>query len=310
MKRNTILAPIILATLAFVAFARPSQLQSQPAPLKAPEGTTVYRDLPYVTTGHERQKLDLYLPKEGKNLPLIIWVHGGAFRTGNKEGLRQNQLDFLAMGYAVASINYRLSQHAIFPAQLEDCKAAVRWLRANAQKFNLDPNRFGAWGASAGGHLVAMLGTAGDTKQFDVGENLNVSSRVQAVVDFFGTTDFLQMGEHRLPDGMIHNSPDAPLSLLIGGPMQENKEKVIKANPITYITIGDPPFLIVHGDADPLVPHHQSELLDAALKKANVPVLFYTVKGGGHGRFNDPKVQELVKEFFAKHLQPSKGAQK
>ena len=294
MKQKTILPLIILAALAVVAYARQSQLQSQPAPPKTPEGTTVYRDLSYVTNGHERQRLDLYLPKEGKKLPLLIWVHGGAFRAGNKEGLRLNQLDFLAMGYAVASINYRLSQHAIFPAQIEDCKAAVRWLRANAQKFNLDPNRFGAWGSSAGGHLVAMLGTAGDTKPFDVGENLNVSSRVQAVVDFFGPTDFLQMDEHRLPDGMIHNRPDAPESLLIGGSIQENREKVVKANPITYITKGDPPFLIVHGDADPLVPHHQSELLEAALKKANVPVLFYTVKGGGHGGFNDPKVRELV----------------
>ena len=118
------------------------------------------------------------------------------------------------------------------------------------------------------------------------------------------------MDEHRLPDGMIHNRPDAPESLLIGGSIQENREKVVKANPITYITKGDPPFLIVHGDADPLVPHHQSELLEAALKKANVPVLFYTVKGGGHGGFNDPKVLELVKEFFATHLKPFKGAQK
>jgi acetyl esterase/lipase len=209
------------------------------------------------------------------------------------------------MGYAVASVNYRLSQHAIFPAQIEDCKAAVRWLRANARKFNLDPDRFGAWGPSAGGYLAAMLGTAGDTKQFDVGENRNVSSRVQAVVDFFGPTDFLQMDDHRPPDGMIHNRSDAPESLLIGGSIQENKEKVARANPITYITKGDPPFLIVHGDADPLVPHHQSELLEAALKKAGVPLLFYTVKGGGHGQFNDPKVPELVKDFFAKHLKPT-----
>src|SRR5687767_6141662 len=182
MKQKTILAPIILAALAFVAFARQSQLQSQPAPPKPPEGTTVYRDLPYATTGHERQKLDLYLPKEGKNLPLIIWVHGGAFLTGSKEGLRQNQIDFLAMGYAVASINYRLSQHAIFPAQIEDCKAAVRWLRVHAKKYRLDPAKFGVWGSSAGGHLVSLLGVTGDVTDFEVGSHLEHSSAVQCVM--------------------------------------------------------------------------------------------------------------------------------
>jgi acetyl esterase/lipase len=202
----------------------------------------------------------------------------------------------------VASINYRLSQHAIFPAQIEDCKAAVRYLRSNAQKYNLDPNCFGVWGASAGGHLVALLGTTGDVNEFNSGENLAVSSRVQAVVDYFGPTDLLQMDDHRLPDGMAHNTPNSPESQLVGGPIQENKEKVAKANPITYVTKDDAPFLIVHGDSDPLVPHHQSELLEAVLRKAGVPVSFYTVKGAGHGGFTDPNVPKLTKEFFDKHL--------
>jgi acetyl esterase/lipase len=256
--------------------------------------------MPYVTDGHERQKLDLYLPKAEEKLPLIIWVHGGAWLAGSKsDGV---PLDYLSDGYAVASINYRLSRHAIFPAQIQDCKAAVRWLRTNAQKYNLDPNCFGAWGPSAGGHLVAMLGTTGDVNEFDVGENLTVSSQVQAVADYFGPTDFLQMNEHRPPDGMVHNTPDSPESRLIGGYIQDNKEKVTKANPITYVTKDDAPFLIVHGDKDPLVPHHQSELLEAALKKAGVPVSFYTVKGAGHGGFKDPNVPKLTKEFFAKYL--------
>jgi acetyl esterase/lipase len=264
------------------------------------EGPIVYRDLPYVTNGHQRQKLDLFLPRGQEKLPLIIRIHGGAWLGGSKEGEWPN--DYLHFGYAVARINYRLSQHAIFPAQIEDCKAAVRYLRANAQKYNLDPNRFGVWGASAGGHLVALLGTTGDINEFDVGENLSVSSRVQAVADYFGPTDFLQMQAHRLPGGMDHNSPDAPESKLIGGYIQDNPEKVAKANPITYITKDDPPFLIIHGDVDPLVPHHQSELLEAALKKAGVPVTFYTVKGGGHGGFRDPNVPKLTREFFEKHL--------
>jgi acetyl esterase/lipase len=267
-----------------------------------PEGTMIQRNIAYVTNGHERQKLDLYVPKTDKPLPLIIWVHGGAWLAGSKD--RPVPMSYLADGYAVASIGYRLSQHAVFPAQIEDCKAAVRWLRAHAQEYKLDPNHFAAWGESAGGHLVAMLGTTGDVKAFDVGENPGVSSRVQAVVDCFGPTDLLQMEAHRLPNGMRHDTPDAPESKLIGGPVQENKDKVAKANPITYVTKDDPPFLIVHGDTDPLVPHHQSELLEAALKQAGVPVSFYTVKGGGHGGFKDPNVPTLIKEFIAKNLKP------
>jgi len=277
-----------------------AQQPRQSAHLQVPEGTIVYHNLPYVTDGHKRQKLDLYLPKADDKLPLIIRAHGGAWRAGSKE--QTGPLDYLDAGYAVASINYRLSQHAIFPAQIQDCKAAVRYLRANAQKYNLDPNCFGAWGASAGGHLVAMLGTTGDIKTFDAGENLTVSSRVQAVADYFGPTDFLQMDEHRLPNGQVHNIPDSPESQLIGGYIQDNKEKVAKANPITYVTKDDAPFLIIHGDTDPLVPHHQSEILEAALKKAGVPVSFYTVKGAGHGGFKDPNVPKLTKNFFDKHL--------
>ena len=134
-----------------------------------------------------------------------------------------------------------------------------------------------------------MLGTTGDTKEFDVGENLGVSSRVQAVVDYFGPTDFLQMDAHRLPNGMVHDPPDSPESQLVGGAIQENKDKVAKANPITYVTKNAPPFPDLPRRRDPLVPHHQSELLEAALKQAGVPVTFYTVKGGGHGGFKGPE---------------------
>lgn len=288
---------------AFIAIALAQPFESRQSSL--PQGATAHRDLAYVSGGHERQKLDLYLPKDGTNLPLIINIHGGAFKMGSKE--QGVPLEYLRQGYAVASINYRLSQHAKFPAQIEDCKAAVRWLRAHAAEYRIDPNRFAAWGSSAGGHLAAMLGTTGDAKEFDVGANLDQCSRVQAVVDYFGPTDFLQMDAHRLPSGMAHDPANSPESELIGGAIQENKEKAAKANPITYITPGDPPFLICHGDADPLVPHHQSELLEAALKQASVPVTFHTVKGAGHGGFKDPKVPELTGEFLAKHLKPIKS---
>jgi acetyl esterase/lipase len=247
----------------------------------------------------------LYVPKEGSRLPVIVNIHGGAFRMGSKE--QGVPLEYLARGYAVASLNYRLSQHAKFPAQIEDCKAAVRWLRAHAAEYRLDPALFAAWGASAGGHLAAMLGTTGDTREFDVGGNLDQPSRVQAVVDYFGPTDFLQMDAHRPAGGMVHDTADSPESELVGGAIQDNKEKTARANPITYVSAGDPPFLICHGDQDPLVPHHQSELLEAALRKAGVPVTFYTVQGAGHGGFRDPRVAELTAEFLAKHLKPARS---
>lgn len=289
-----------LLVFAAVALAQPSATRES----RLPAGAIAHRDLAYVANGHERQKLDLFLPQDGTNLPLIINIHGGAFKMGSKE--QGVPTEYLAQGYAVASINYRLSQHAKFPAQIEDCKAAVRWLRAHANDYRLDANHFAAWGASAGGHLAAMLGTTGDIKEFDVGANLDQTSRVQAVADYFGPTDFLQMDAHRLPNGMVHDTANSPESELIGGAIQDDKAKTAKAKPITYVTPGDPPFLICHGDQDPLVPHHQSELLEAALKKASVPVTFYTVKGAGHGGFKDPRVPEMTRDFLAKHLKAAK----
>jgi acetyl esterase/lipase len=276
----------------------PSPKPPTPAQL---EGVTVHRDLPYVSQGHFRQKLDLYLPDGPRPLPLIIWIHGGAFRLGDKGD--KVPLDTLERGYAVASINYRLSQHALYPAQIMDCKATVRWLRAHAAQFGLDGQRFAAWGESAGGHLAAMLGTAGHVQAFEVGEHLEVSSRVQAVVDYFGPTDFTQMDAHRVPGGQVHDAPNSPESELVGGPIQDNRDKVAQANPITYVRPDAPPFLIVHGEIDPLVPHHQSELLEAALHRAGVPVSFYTVRGGGHGGFTDPEVPKLTRAFLARHLE-------
>ncbi|HNY77605.1 MAG: alpha/beta hydrolase [Sedimentisphaerales bacterium] len=265
-------------------------------------GVRTLKDIAYVPDGHARQKLDLYLTAAEPNAPrpLIVWVHGGAWQAGSKEGCPA--VGFVEKGYAVASINYRLSRHAIFPAQIQDCQAAIRWLRAHAGEHRIDPNRFGVWGGSAGGHLVALLGTAGNVEAFDVGSHAGVSSRVQAVCDFFGPTDFAKMS--RFWTTMDHDAPDSPESRLIGGPVQESPELVRRANPITYVTKDDPPFLIVHGDKDPLVPHNQSQMLYDALTKAGVEVTFYTVRGGGHGGFKDPQVETLVDQFFAKHLRP------
>jgi acetyl esterase/lipase len=267
-----------------------------------PEGVRALRDIEYVAGGGKAQSLDLYLPKSDRPLPLIIWIHGGAWLGGDKRGGPFFQM--LTRGYATASINYRPSGQAVFPAAIEDCKAAVRWLRAHAKEYNLDADHFGAWGSSSGGHLVALLGTSGGVKVLEgYSGNLEFSSRVQAVCDWFGPTDFLQMEAHALTPGkpFSHDAADSPESLFIGGAIQENKEKTQRANPITYVTSDDPPFLFMHGDKDRLVPHQQSELLATALKKAGVEVTFHTVKGAGHG-FGGPDIMRMVGEFFDKHL--------
>ena len=280
---------------------------------RIPSGTKVERDIVYAQVGEKKLLLDLYLPyKTIGSVPVIVWVHGGGWLGGSK-GTGGRARPMLNRGFAVVDVGYRLSGEAIFPAQVEDCKAAVRWVRANAAKYGLDPERIGAWGSSAGGHLVAFLGTAGDVREFDTNINGEYSSRVQAVCDWFGPTDFLQMDKHSLEGSLlIHDAPNSPESLLVGGPIQEEPYRSLarKANPITYVTKDDPPFLIMHGDKDMLVPLHQSQLLYDALKKADVDATLYVIKGAGHGLGGGEKSSEELFEmaaaFFDKHLKPRK----
>ena len=284
---------------------------AQQRPFTPPPGIQVAKDLVYASTPEKELKLDVYRAKSAgkEKLPLVVWIHGGGWRNGSKDAPRM-AVRLAERGYVVASINYRLSHEAIFPAQIHDCKAAIRWLRAHADDYGISAGRVGVWGSSAGGHLVALLGTSGGVKDLEGSVNpaaRDFSSRVQAVVDYFGPTDLLQMDAHSISDRLIHDAPDSPESRLIGGPIQEHPEKVMRANPITYVTPDDPPFLIVHGDKDPLVPHHQSELLHAALEKAGVASELYTVKGGEHGRggeFGSPELFERAARFLDEMLKP------
>jgi acetyl esterase/lipase len=195
----------------------------------------------------------------------------------------------------------------VFPAQIADCKEAIRFLRDGAKKYNLNPDKFGAWGSSAGGHLVALLGTSAGAKDLLLADspNKDVSDSVQCVIDFFGPTDLLKMGEQAGPKSKFdQDGPNSPESKLVGGAIQQKKELAQKANPITYVSKASAPFLIVHGDADPLVPLGQSELLNDSLKMAGVPVELITPKGAGHGgaQFNAKDVQAKCAAFFEKHL--------
>ncbi len=296
-KRVCVIALVLTLVRANLAAS-----QQRPEPSN---GIRVLRNLSYVEGGHDQNRLDLYLPGKAEGrLPVVAWIHGGGWQGGSKEGSPAVWLT--AKGYAVASINYRLSQHAVFPAQIEDCKAAIRWLRANAAKYHLDPDHVGVGGDSAGGHLVALLGTTGGVKDLEgTGGNLDQSNRVQAVVDWFGPTDFVSW------DPNFNKTVYSFITRLIGVSPQEDKEKARKASSVTYVDKDSAPFLILHGDKDNVVPLAQSEELAAALKKAGVEVTLQIVKGSGHGgpAFQSPENRKLTEDFFAKHLGrgPTKG---
>ncbi len=298
------LTPFIFALASLLACS--SQAADAPNPDQPPgppPGARIFTNIFYVPNGMERQNLDIYLPAAGTNFPLIIWIHGGGWSGHSKE--QPEGLAFLNHGYALASLNYRQSQHAHWPAQIIDCKAAIRWLRAHAGEYGLDPNHFGVWGWSSGGHMVAMLGTTGGAKEFDQGENLGFSSRVQAVGDWFGPTDFLTISNSANSGWGKKNSAE---TRLLGGLPSQNIEKAQSASPIHFITPDDPPFLILHGDQDPTVPLQQSQELYDALKKAGVPVDFHVIVGGAHGKpgFRTPEVDGWLYGFFDKYLKNGK----
>lgn len=302
MKLLSLLTAGFLLMSSEMAFGQPKENSRPGNPLdrsRMMQNLIAHPNLEYVSGGHERHKLDLFLPKEASEpLPLIIWIHGGAWQNGSKDGCPPLRKGYIEQGYAVASINYRLSGHAIFPAQIEDCKAAIRWLRGHAEEYNLDPDRFGVWGSSAGGHLVALVGTSGGVSEFDVGDFMEQSSSVQAVCDFYGPTDLIAFV--RTPGYTKHADIHSPESKLIGGLVLENEKQAASANPIEYINEDDPPFLIVHGDKDPVVPINQSELLFKAMKSHNLSVHFHTIHGAGHGGagFDTLELNEMVLKFF------------
>jgi acetyl esterase/lipase len=272
---------------------------------------TARPNLEYASAGGVSLRLDLYTPNnQTAPTPLIIWIHGGGWQSGSRTlGANSPQLRQANRGYAVASLSYRLSGTAKFPAQIFDVKAAVRWLRANAAVYNLDPNKFAAWGGSAGGHLAVLLGTSsasGFLEDFSLG-NANQNSRVQAVLDWFGPTDLTQMDAFALPCAVIcHNCADSPESELIGCPLTVCRQKARRPNPLRYIdpNVSYPSFLIMHGTADCVVPPHQSQLLQNALTQIGAVSTLKYIDGAGHGgaQFTSAENLALVDNFFDSNL--------
>jgi acetyl esterase/lipase len=266
---------------------------------------STYPSIEYASPGGKPLLMDLHVPDGDGPFPVILFLHSGAWVTGDRFGgpaIRQ-----AARGYAVASIDYRLAPQATWPAQIEDCKAAVRWLRANAARFHLDPDRVGVFGTSAGGHLGAILGTSGGDPALEglsLG-NAQFSSSVKAVVDLYGPTDLLKMDEQKLPcyPGLSANASYMPPSLM-GCAIQSCKEKTLTANPINYISPDDPPFLIMQGKADCLVPWQQSQLLYDALTSKGVDAALVLLPTAEHAddQFDEATNAAVVDAFLDRTL--------
>lgn len=271
---------------------------SVPRPQKnlASHTSKIEKDVTYCTADNVDLKLDLYFPKSLNGpTPVVVYVHGGGWTSGSKDD-GAGTVDFPALldaGFIVGSVNYRLAPQAQFPAMIEDVKCAIRFLRTNASQYNINPNKIGAWGGSAGGHLVSLLGTTDQSAGFDMGQYLDQSSRVQAVVDMFGPADLtgaISQNYNNLKTNVFGNFDPA------------------KASPVTYITPDDPPFLILQGDADTTVPLSQSQEFYNKLTAAGVPAQLVIVHGGPHG-LNSPnetpsrsELTQMIVNFFNQHL--------
>jgi len=289
--KTALIGILTLVSLLSLAQNRPMEVEQV-----AIQSSKYWLDVDYVGDGIIGHRLDIHLPLTGPGpFPVVICIYGSAWRSNaSKANAFKDRIGqrLLKEGYAVVAINHRSSGDAKFPAQIQDVKAAIRYVRANAARFGLNAASIGITGWSSGGHLATFAGvTNGLTKttvsgiEVDVegslGPHVGTSSRVDAVVDWFGPTDFLIMD--RCGSSFSHDDANSPESMLVGGPIQANKDRCAVANPISYVRKETPPFLIIHGDKDPLVPFCQSEKLYEKMQQMGVPSRLVIVPGGEHG---------------------------
>lgn len=299
MKHACFVAAAIVGLSGAAAFALPQAKVAPQGPPPTHANLEYAPPEPAASNGH---KLDLYLPAAGTStLPVVIWTSGSAWMadTGkDRAGIAAAQL--LPAGYAVAGVSIRSSTQVKFPGQLHDIKAAIRWLRANAQRYNLNPDRIAIMGDSSGGWTTAMAALTGDAPELEgtVGTT-GPSSAVQAAVAFYPPTDFLRMDDwalRRCEGARCHDSEQSPESRLVGCAIQSCPDKVQAANPARYVSAGDPPLMILHGNSDPLVPHNQGELLYMALNKACRDAVFVSLPKAGHGPWNGFLTNDAIRE--------------
>lgn len=260
-----------------------------------------HRDLEYAHVGKHRLLLDLYLPPQAsKPVPLVVWIHGGAWRAGSKDSVPVEQ--WRQQGFAIASVEYRLSPVARFPAQLHDIKAAIRWLRGNAKTYAFDADRFIIAGSSAGGHLAALAGVSNGAfaGEGNWGDFKSTSSDVQAIVSFFGASNLESILSQSTPQGLSVRVP--ALELLLGGQPDRKPDLAKSASPVTHVEATDPPLWLIHGDADPQMPIEQSYELQQRYIDLKLKVDFEIVKGGKHGGdgfFGNEQLNRIATEIKA-----------
>lgn len=297
LNSRSIYSCVLLTVAALIAIA--TQLTSNAAEQEMK--TKAIPDLVFAEVAGTKLLLDLYLPPDVKRPPLVVFIHGGGWRSGSRKD--KFPLWIAEGGYAVASIDYRLSNVATFPAQIHDCKGAVRWLRAHADEYGYDARRIAAVGTSAGGYLAVLLGTTGGDKEMegDVGGNPDRSSQVQAIVDFYGPTDFVLRSEDQPKQT---DEPGGKVYQLLGKPVKENIDLAKRASPAFHVTKDDPPLLIFHGTADKTVLMNQAERIRDAYKGVSLPVELRVIEGAAHGgpRYATTECRRPTIEFLEQHL--------
>jgi acetyl esterase/lipase len=262
----------------------------------------IIRDIPYARVGETVLRLDLHLPIGKPRAPLIVWVHGGAWRSGSKSDMPLARL--VKDGYAVASVDYRLSTQAKFPAQIHDLKAAIRFLRGHGEKWKLPANRILIAGDSAGGHLAALVGVSNGQKELEgeEGDDRGQSSAVQGIMSFYGGANLTTILKQSTPHGLSMRVP--ALDLLLGGQPEDVPALARLASPVFHVDPKDPPLLLLHGDQDAQMPVNQALELFGAYQKAKAPVQLEIVPGAGHGgaMFYDEERLSIVRKFLKNHF--------
>ena len=286
MNRSIVLAGCLAAFL--VSAARAADMRME-------------RDLEFAVVDGQSLKLDFYFPKKAKGSSLVVWIHGGGWQGGSKEKCEVKWLT--QHGFTVASISYRLTDKAIFPAQIHDCKAAIRWLRANADRYGYRIDKVGVAGSSAGGMLAALVATSGDVRQLEgtVGGNAGHSSRVQAAIDYYGATDFILRSKTQPQRA---NEPGSVVFKLLGGGADKKTDLARLASAAFHVTDDDPPLLVIHGQDDQTVLLDQSERINEVYTKAGLPIDFRVLQGAGHGgkQFYAGEMQRLAIDFLKRTL--------